>query len=397
MSLPNEKTQVQEQEVISPKKISYMQKSLQLLPGLMLCTIIMILSSYFAKWFGTGINNYQGLPLNNPSAISGIFVAVILGLFVRNIIGLQEVFKKGIMFSINAMLKLGIILLGIRLSFFDVIKLGAWGIPIIITCIASGLLITLWITNKMNESHRLGTLVASGTAICGVTAIAAISPSIKANDEELAYAIANITLFGLITMLLYPYIAFYLFHADPIQAGLFLGTAIHDTAQVTGAALMYHQMFHIEEVIETATITKLTRNVFIIAVVPILTYLNRSKIVNEAEQVNPVKWYQLMPLFVIGFIALTIIRSIGDAGVAKDELAFGLISSPQWTAIHHSLSTFGSYYLLGIGMAGVGLSTRLGIFKSLGIKPFYIGMVAALSVSIISLIMVYLISGFITM
>ncbi len=371
-----------------------------LIPGVFLCVIVMLLGSVLALWLGQGINHLQGLPKESSSPISGIFVAIILGLLVRNIIGLQEIYKDGVTFSIKFILRLGIILLGIRLSITDVVILGAWGIPIILTCVASGLLITLWITNKMKQSHRLGTLIACGTGICGVTAIVAISPGIKANDEEVAYAVANITLFGIVAMFLYPYIAFFVFENDPIRAGLFLGTSIHETAQVAGSALIYSQIFSMDQVVDIATISKLTRNVLIVAVVPLLSYyyLNNLKEARTTDGSNTMtkKWYQLIPLFVVGFLLVAIFRSIGDLTVESSGTAFGLIQPEQWSFFHTSLSTFGSKYLLGTAMAAVGLSTSLKVFKGLGIKPFFIGMIAALSVSVVSIIMVYLLGGLIS-
>lgn len=359
----------------------------------------MLLGSILAEQLGQGINLLQGLPSNSASPISGIFVAIILGLLVRNVIGLHEIFNDGVAFSIKFILRFGIILLGIRLSFFDVIKLGAWGIPIILTCVISGLLVTLWITNRMRQSQRLGTLIAVGTGICGVTAIVGTSPAIKANDEEVAYAIANITLFGIITMFLYPYLAYYLFENDPIKAGLFLGTAIHETAQVAGAALIYDQLFHMERVVDIATITKLTRNSLLIIVVPLMSYYYFNKVGDrntDGVDSRP-KWYTLIPLFVLGFIALAIVRTIGDSGITNQGAAFGLLDPNQWKSLWSGLNTLGSKYLLGIAMAGVGLSTNLQVFKGLGIKPFYIGIVAALSVSMISLIMVFLLGDLITL
>lgn len=375
-----------------------MKKFYKLAPGIALCFTLMLLGSFLAGWLGKGINLLQGLPSDSSSPISGIFVAIILGLLVRNIIGLQEIFNDGVSFSIKYLLRFGIILLGIRLSFMDVVKLGAWGLPIILTCVIAGLAITLWITNKMKQSHRLGTLIAVGTGICGVTAIIGTAPGIKANDEEVAYAIANITLFGIITMFLYPYLAFYLFQNDPIKVGLFLGTAIHETAQVAGAALIYDQVYNTAKVVDVATITKLTRNFLLIAVVPIMSYyyLKVSDRQGDGASSHP-KWYQLIPLFVLGFVALAIVRTIGDSGVSNQGLAFGLLDPAQWKTIWSSMNTLGSNYLLGVAMAGVGLSTSFSVFKGIGAKPFYIGMVAALSVSIISLIMVFLLGNFIVL
>lgn len=376
-----------------------MSNWIRILPGAALSLLIMLAGYVGAEWLGKALHYVQGLPGDSSSPISGIFVAIILGLLIRNIIGLHERFRAGVAFSIKYVLRFGIILLGVRLSFIDVMKLGAWGIPIVLVCVTAGLLFTLWMTNKLNQPHRLGTLIAVGTGICGVTAIVGTSPGIKANDEEVAYAIANITLFGIIAMFLYPYVAFYLFQNEPIKVGLFLGTTIHETAQVAGAALIYDQVFGVERVIDTATITKLTRNVLLIAVVPLMSYYylksGRDR-ARETEARQP-KWYQLIPLFVVGFIAAAVFRTIGDAGVTSQGMAYGILDPDRWQAVWSSLNTFGSTYLLGTAMAGVGLSTDLKVFRGLGIKPFYIGFIAALSVTAVSLVMVFLLGDFITL
>src|SRR5699024_4989814 len=162
---------------------------------------------------------------------------------------------------------------GLRLSLAEALKLGAWGLPLIIVCISCGLIVTIYFTKKMDQSSRLGTLIATGTGICGVTAIMAISPVVKAKDNEISYAIANITVFGLIGMLFYPYLANVFFSGHPIKAGLFLGTAIHDTAQVKDLELIYSVMFNIQKVIDVATVTKLTQNLFFIAFIPYVYFL----------------------------------------------------------------------------------------------------------------------------
>src|SRR5699024_3442438 len=228
----------------------------------------------------------------------------------------------------------------------------------------------------MKQSTRLGTLIACGTGICGVTAIMATSPVIKAKEDEISYAVANITIFGMTGMILYPFIAFYLFNNDPVKIGMFLGTSIHDTAQVTGAALIYADMFHAEKVIEVATVTKLTRNLFIIAVIPLLSYfyMNQKNRLKSGGEALP-KWSSFIPLFVIGFLLLSLIRTIGDATLLHGSTAFGLFNEGLWTTIHSSTSSIGSTFLLGTAMAGVGLSTNLNIFRKIGLKPFYIGFI----------------------
>lgn len=285
-----------------------------ILPGVLLCLVMTIFGIYAADLLRVFIVYIKILPEGSTSPVSGIFIAILLGIIVRNTIGLSSVFMKGVKFSLKYALRAGIILLGLRLSLEEALRIGAWGLPLIIACIASGLAVTLFFTKKMRQSNRLGTLIASGTGICGVTAIMAVSPVVKAKDNEISYAVANITIFGLVGMLFYPYLANTFFVDNPIKAGLFLGTAIHDTAQVTGAALIYNQMYDIEKVVDVATVTKLTRNLFIIAVIPLVSYLffkSSKGVDNEAEQILP-KWYQLVPLFVVWFLFLAFVRTIGD-------------------------------------------------------------------------------------
>lgn len=364
----------------------------QAIPGLLLCLIVTFSGIYIADLTGKLIVELNLLPKGSASPVSGIFVAIVIGIIIRNTIGLHKFFIDGVTFSVKYALRAGIILLGLRLSLTEALKLGAWGLPLIIACITSGLFVTLYFTKKMNQSNRLGTLIACGTGICGVTAIMAVSPVVKAKDNEISYAVANITIFGLTGMLFYPYLANLFFAGDPIKAGLFLGTAIHDTAQVTGAALIYSQMFDMEKVVDVAAVTKLTRNLFIIAVIPLVSYFffKGAGKKEDGTAYSMPKWYKLIPLFVIGFLALALVRTIGDLTVTNTGLAFGFLDSSTWNRFYNSWSSFGSKYMLGLAMAGVGLSTNFKVFKGLGIKPFYIGLIAALSVGIVSLILISL-------
>ena len=147
-------------------------------------------------------------------------------------------------------------------------------------------------------SDRLSTLAAASTAICGVTATVAVAPTIDADDREVAYTIANVTLFGIVAMFVYPYVAHALFAATSASAGLFLGTSIHETAQVMGAALSYREVFHDEAAMKIATVTKLTRNVCLVAVVPVLAWLHSRSQGSQSKRVNVLK---LFPLFVLAF------------------------------------------------------------------------------------------------
>lgn len=382
----NQKTVRKEQMSVSENTKN--QRMVMLLPGLALCLLVIWSGIYGADLIGAALGAAELLPEGGKSPVSGIFVAILVGIIIRNTIGLPEIFISGVGFAVKYALRAGIILLGLRLSLTEALTLGAWGMPLIVACITVGIGVTLFFTKIFSQSNRLGALIANGTGICGVTAIMATAPVIRAKENEISYAIANITVFGLLGMLFYPYLAHFFFADEPIKAGLFLGTAIHDTAQVTGAALMYEQMYGSTLALDVATITKLTRNLFIIVVIPLLAYLFFR---SEGQDGNPMpKWYKLFPFFILGFLLLSFLRTIGDATLASGGQAFGIFSASGWKEFYSFWSSFGSTYMLGLAMAGVGLSTNLKIFRGMGLKPFYIGLIAAISVGAVSLLLISL-------
>src|SRR5699024_2751219 len=187
---------------------------LKYLPGLLICLLVMLLGIYGAELIGIIMIEFGLLSKGTKTPVSGIFVAIIIGIIIRNMINLPDIFKAGISYSVKYALRAGIILLGLRLSLVEALKLGVMGVPLIVVCISSGLFITLYLTNKMKQSNRLGTLIACGTGICGVTAIMATSPVIKAKEDEISYAVANITIFWLIGMILYHFFLILLFYYD---------------------------------------------------------------------------------------------------------------------------------------------------------------------------------------
>jgi uncharacterized integral membrane protein (TIGR00698 family) len=357
-----------------------------LLPGIGLALLVTAVAERLSVAIGWLLLTLQGIvPTGRPSPISAMTCSVLIGLTLSNSMGLHAMFRPGVDCSVKKLLRLGIILVGIRLSLMDVMRLGVWGIPVVLTVIASALLLTRWITRWLRLSPRLGALAAASTAICGVTAAMAVAPLIDADDQELAYTVANVTIFGMLAMLTYPYLAHYLFGAQSGSIGLFLGTAIHDTSQVMGAALAHKDVYGDELALKIATVTKLTRNVFLAAVVPILS-------LQFARRVRPgrtrVRVANLFPLFVLGFLAMAVLRSAGDAGITgANQLAFGVWAPAAWATITRSLGDTVATAALGAAMAGVGLSTNLRSLRRLGMRPLYLGAAAATIVSGVGLLL----------
>jgi len=364
-----------------------------LIPGVTLAVVLVAASIQ--------LTNLINSALGPRGVISYIIVAILAGILIRNLIGLHPVFKPGLSFCLKKLLRLGIIMMGIRLSIFDVFKLGIWGLPIVILCILVGLIVTTYFTRLLKLPERLGTLIAVGTSICGASAIVATAPGIGAKDEEVSYAIANITVFGLIAMFIYPYISHLIFSGNTTMVGLFTGTSIHETAQVAGAGLIYDPTFQTSSsptAADAAMVTKLVRNVMMAIVIPVMAYVyNQRNIQSGASspgaRINPLK---LFPLFIVGFLIMAILRSIGDAGINSGGQAFALLTDVTWKAVIINIKQW-SGYILATAMAGVGLGTSIATMRGLGIKPFYVGLFAATVVGVTSLILVLLIGPHVTL
>jgi uncharacterized integral membrane protein (TIGR00698 family) len=362
----------------------------RLIPGLAFVSAIVFASVFVADFVNSSLG-FRGL-------ISYIMASILIGLLVSNLAEIPAYLEQGVSFCLTKLLRLGIILLGIRLSFLDAAKIGAWGIPIVLACITTGLVLTTYFSRLLRLPDRLGTLMAIGTSICGATAIVAAAPVLQADDEEVAYAVANITVFGVIAMLVYPYLANWLFGGNIMMAGLFQGTAIHETAQVTGAGLIYDQTFHVTSeptAADVSIVIKLVRNVFIAAVIPLMALVYSRRVANEGRGAasGPSGW-RLFPLFILGFIATAILRSLGDANIRHGGLALGYWDAADWSR-HIALVSDAAGYLLAMAMAGVGLGIRLKSLRRLGIKPFYVGLFAALVVGIVSAAAVFLVGPFV--
>ncbi len=275
-----------------------------LVPGLLLAAAVVVVSVLLADFVNASLG-YKGL-------LSYIMTAIVVGLVVANTVPLPAAVSPGVSFCLAKILRLGIIMMGIRLSLFDAARIGAWGIPIVLACIITGLVLTTYFTRLLKLPDRLGTLMAVGTSICGATAIVATAPAIEAEDEEVAYAVANITVFGIAAMLIYPYLAHAMFSGNVVMAGLFQGTAIHETAQVTGSALIYDQTFGVTQkpsAADIAIVIKLVRNAFMAVVIPVMAYLYARRQAGREGGAARVSARKLFPMFILAFVAMAAIRS----------------------------------------------------------------------------------------
>tara|TARA_B100000989_G_scaffold275045_1_gene234279 strand:+ start:59 stop:1126 length:1068 start_codon:yes stop_codon:yes gene_type:complete len=338
---------------------------LVLIPGIILAFTFYSLSQ--------GFNNIIGIELleYSKSPISTAMIAILLGIFFGNFFKIRESFQKGLDFSRDYILKLGIICLGIQLKPFEFFEFGKIAIPLIIICMVSVLIVIKMIINKLKIPTRMAYLISIGSTVCGTTAIMATAPVVKANKSEISYAIANITLFGILSMLLYPYFANFYFEGNSLFAGLFLGTAIHETSQVAAAGLIYDQQFNSPETLNIATITKLIRNTFLIVMIPLLAFLyNRGQ-----TQAKGYSILNIFPYFVLGFVGMIILRNVGDEVFSTNN---------NWIDFINTIKASSKIFLT-MAMAAIGLSTNLKDIRNMGYKPFIVGFTSMLTVGIVSI------------
>ena len=346
----------------------------QRIPGFALAALIATAANWLADWIGTRLLGYAHSPL------SGVPLAILFGMILCNVVGLPVIFQPGLAICMRQLQRLAIMLLGFRLSLGMVGAIGADGLPVVVGCIVAALVIIPWLGQRVGLSRRLATLIAVGTSICGVSAIMAVAPTINAEEEEVSYAVACVVIFGMLAMLFYPYLVPLLFAHDYPSAGIFFGTAIHDTAQVTGAALSFQQLHHAPEVLNTATVVKIIRNLSMVIVIPLMAAMfNRQAAVAGKKQPFLKQIKQLVPLFIAGFLAMTLVRTIGDA----TPRPFGLLERSTWTGFLHAMD-WASAWFLTVVMAAVGLSTGFAQLKRLGFRPFLVGLSAAVIVAGVS-------------
>ena len=343
-------------------------KYLVVVPGIILAFILYTLSQ--------GFNNIIGIELlgYTKSPISTAMIAILIGIFFGNFFQIRESFQKGLDFTREYILKLGIICLGIQLKPFEFLDFGKIAIPLIVICIISVLIVIKLIIKKLKIPTRMAYLISIGSTVCGTTAIMATAPVIKANKSEVSYAIANITLFGILSMLLYPYFANIYFEGNPLFAGLFLGTSIHETSQVAAAGLIYEQQFNSPETLNIATVTKLIRNTFLIIMIPLFAFLyNRGQRKEKNYSI-----LNIFPYFVLGFVGMIILRNIGDQ-------VFEVYNNDYWKEVINFIK-ISSKIFLGMAMAAIGLSTNLKDISVMGYKPFIVGFIAMLTVGIVCIL-----------
>ncbi len=321
-----------------------------IMPGLLLTALIA------AAAFGL-----RELP--DVGTFSPLILAIVLGMLFHNVIGTPARAKEGVTFALRKVLRLAIILLGLQLTAAQIAEVGASGLAVIALTLSATFLFTTWLGRLLGVERGLAQLIAAGTSICGASAVIATNTVTNARDEDIAYAVACVTVFGSIAMFVYPLLPG-LLHLDPRAFGLWSGASIHEIAQVVAAAYQDGQQAG-----EFGTIAKLSRVAMLAPTVIALGLMaarrNRKHGLESASRQAPMPW------FVLGFVALVGLNS-------------AVTIPPDAKSIIVTVTTL----LLTMALAAMGLETDIRKLRAKGLRPLILGAAAFLFIASFSLMLV---------
>lgn len=332
-------------------------KALKFLSGITLSVIIAAVAVF--------IENL--LPIH---LIGGAVIAMFIGMIVNHFIGKNSFFASGIKFTSKKILKFAIILLGLSLNINTILHVGKMSLVVMIftlaTCFGGG----YFIGKALGLNWKLSNLISAGTGICGGSAIAAIAPTIDADDSDVAYAMSATFLFDMAMIVLFPIMG----RAIGMSAeafGIWAGTAVNDTSSVVATGYAFS-----EAAGDFATMVKLTRTLSIIPTV--LTFaliqmnLKKKEAIkcggNEKEIKTNFSFFKIFPWFILGFLAMSIVASV-------------FTIPTEIVATTKSASKF----LMVCALAAIGLNTSFKDMKKSGIKPMIHGFIISALVVIVAL------------
>jgi uncharacterized integral membrane protein (TIGR00698 family) len=308
--------------------------------------------------------------------IEPVMMALILGMIISNVVTLPKSLNSGIKFCVKKLLPLGIIFLGARLDFNEMVKEGVLGAGMALLETAVAFMLLLWLSKVFKLPRKLGLLLGVGTAICGGTAIVATAPVLEAEEKDVVFSVATVTLLGLIAMFVLPVLA-HSMHMSDKAFGYWAGLSIHQTPQVIAAGFSYSP-----EAGGTATTVKLARVCLLAPVVFIVGLLNArgEAKTNGFTSKRKINYLQMFPMFVFGFLAFALARTLGWLPTLHFNAPTFFTKPAQDPTLADWLVKFSSWCIV-ISMAGVGLETRFHAMKQTGAKPFIAALIGVLVVA----------------
>jgi len=364
-----------------------LNQPLKIVPGILLMLSIAVFARGgadlgFPQWHGLETyfreNAFLSKILVDVLHLNYVLISIFLGMLIRNTVGIPEWAVTGVKTS-RLFIKVGVVLLGSLYSIVDLASLGMKAIFIILIFVFLTLSLTLYLGQKKGMSLASVSVLAAGTAVCGVSAIVAVAPAVRAKTSDVAYSIATILSLGLIFLLTFPTIGT-LIGLSPHQFGVWAGTGILNSGQVLAASLVFDPgtIGQASVSLKTGEIYNIVRVIFLPFVVLLLAvYNSRGTEEDEDYHLNTSLWSKF-PVFVIGFLIMVFLTTFGlfgDTSPVSDELLF----------VRNLYSWF-----FAIGLAGLGMQISITELRRAGGKPFVVGSIAAVVKAIGALIVVLL-------
>jgi len=331
-----------------------------------------------AKTYGpglvfVGVVTFVGFNIHwKFETISPLVASLVLGVLIGNIISIPKILVSGQKFAAKKVLRFGIVLLGTQLALKQVIDLGGRELIVVVGVVALTFLGTLWLGPRLGVSKSLSLLIATGFSICGASAVAAMDGVVEADEEEVTYAIALVTLCGSLAIVLLPLLRNVLGLSDPQLFGSWVGASVHDVAQVIATSSTGG-----DTAVQAATVVKLSRVVLLaplVACVSIWVRRSSSGLVAKAKKADKTR-VSVVPLFVVGFLVMIAVRT---TGIIPDNLLSKLKTIEQ--------------VCLASALVGLGSDVRVSRLIKVGGRPLLLALISWFGIAVVSLIGVRLVA-----
>lgn len=296
------------------------------------------------------------------SIMGQLVIAILLGMIWSAVVGVPHHLQSGISFSSKKLLRVGIILLGMRLNLVDIYNAGIGVFVIALINLTFAILVVYGLTRLFGVEKRLGILTACGTGICGAAAVVAVAPQVDAKDEEIAVGAAIVALLGTTFTFIYSFI-YSLLPLSPTEYGVFAGGTLHEIAHVVAAASVGGDL-----AIDMAIIVKLTRVALLVPVALLVGFFMQRGTKGAAKK--KLSWSSV-PWFIIGFLVMSGFNSLG---IVSDSVAKGIVNI--------------AYLLIAMAMAGLGLNVEIKAFREHGLRAFSAGLIGSVLLSVLGYILV---------
>ncbi len=306
-------------------------------------------------------------------ALGAPVLAVVAGVLLSPVVvGRGQLLGPGVTLAKGRLLQVAVVLLGAQLSLQQVARVGVSSLPVMLGTLVLCLVLAWLVGRALHVDGDLRTLIGVGTAICGASAIAAVTPTIRARSVDTTYAVSTIFLFNVLAVLVFPPLG-HLLGLGQEQFGLFAGTAVNDTSSVVAAATSYGAA-----AADQAVVVKLVRTLMIIPIVVGLSVLVARR-ADPGEQPAPAgrvgRLLGLVPWFLVGFLVVVAANSLG------------LVPDGAQGAIRQT-----AVFLVATALAAIGLSTDVAALRRTGLRPLVLGLVLWLAVTASSLVLIQLTS-----